>query len=117
MTQKMMETRRLNIDSVYLVDDSDNNIKRDLILEYSNSFPDKLYLQLLSPDPTIEGWMNSFTIEEVENHQVDWSSDEFSRTTFWTKNAGEAIIVASRMYHALKEDGVIGIIPLEGIGE
>ena len=66
MTQKMMETRRLNIDSVYLVDDSDNNIKRDLILEYSNSFPDKLYLQLLSPDPTIEGWMNSFTIEEGE---------------------------------------------------
>ena len=57
------------------------------------------------------------TIEEVENHQVDWSSDEFSRTTFWTKNAGEALIVAARMYHALKEDGVIGIIPLEGIGE
>ena len=53
------------------------------------------------------------TIEEVENHQVDWSSDEFSRTTFWTKNAGEAFIVAARMYHSLKEDGVIGIIPLE----
>ena len=66
MTQKMMETRRLNIDSVYIVDDSDNNIKRDLILEYSNSFPDKLYLQLLSSDPNIQGWMNSFTIEEVE---------------------------------------------------
>ena len=55
------------------------------------------------------------TIEEIENHQVDWSSDEFSRTTFWTKNAGEAFIVAARMYHSLKEDGVIGIIPLEGI--
>ena len=22
------------------------------------------------------------TIDEVENHQVDWASDEFSRTTF-----------------------------------
>tara|TARA_R100000234_G_scaffold104463_1_gene74260 strand:- start:655 stop:888 length:234 start_codon:yes stop_codon:yes gene_type:complete len=53
------------------------------------------------------------TIEEVENHQVDWSNDEFSRATFWTKNAGEALLVAARMYHSLKEDGVIGIIPLE----
>ena len=36
------------------------------------------------------------TIDEVENHQVDWASDEFSRTTFWTKNAGEAFIVAAK---------------------
>tara|TARA_R100000995_G_scaffold83329_1_gene58964 strand:+ start:935 stop:1159 length:225 start_codon:yes stop_codon:yes gene_type:complete len=57
------------------------------------------------------------TVDEVENHQVDWASDEFSRTTFWTKNAGEAFIVAARMYHSLKEDGVIGIIPLEDTGE
>ncbi len=66
MTQKMMETRQLKVDTVHLMDDADNTIKRDLILEYSNSFPEKLYLQLLSSDPNIEGWMNSFDIEEVE---------------------------------------------------
>ena len=66
MTEKMMETRRLRVDVVHLMDDADNTIKRDLILEYSNSFPEKLYLQLLSSDPNIEGWMNSFDIEEVE---------------------------------------------------
>lgn len=66
MTHKMMETRRLQVDVVHLMDDAENTIKRDLILEYSNSFPDKLYLQLLSPDPNIDGWMNSFSIEEVE---------------------------------------------------
>ena len=66
MTEKMMETRRLKVDVVHLMDDADNTIKRDLILEYSNSFPDKLYLQLLSSDPNIDGWMNSFSIEEVE---------------------------------------------------
>ena len=63
---KMMETRRLKVDTVHLMDDADNTIKRDLILEYSNSFPEKLYLQLLSSDPNIDGWMNSFDIEEVE---------------------------------------------------
>lgn len=66
MTEKMMETRRLRVDVVHLMDDADNTIKRDLILEYSNSFPDKLYLQLLSSDPNIDGWMNSFSFEEVE---------------------------------------------------
>ena len=38
---KMMETRRLRVDTVHLMDDADNTIKRDLILEYSNSFPEK----------------------------------------------------------------------------
>lgn len=63
---KMRETRRLRVDVVHLMDDADNTLKRDLILEYSNSFPEKLYLQLLSSDPNIDGWMNSFDIEEVE---------------------------------------------------
>jgi hypothetical protein len=48
------------------MDDAENTIKRDLILEYSNSFPNKLYLQLLSSDPNIDGFMNGFDIEEVE---------------------------------------------------
>lgn len=63
---KMTETRRLRVDVVHLMDDADNTLKRDLILEYSNSFPEKLYLQLLSSDPNIDGWMNSFDIEDVE---------------------------------------------------
>lgn len=66
MTEKMMETRQLRVDEIYLMDDAENVIKRDLILEYSNSLPDKLYLQLLSPDPNVDGWMNNFSIEEVE---------------------------------------------------
>ena len=63
---KMIETRCLKIDSIHLLDDADNSIKRNLILEYSNSFPNKLYLQLISPDPNIEGWMNSIDIDELE---------------------------------------------------
>ena len=63
---KMIETRRLKVDTVHLMDDAENTIKRDLILEYSNSFPEKLYLQLLSSDPNVDGFMNGFDIEEVE---------------------------------------------------
>ena len=33
------------------------------------------------------------------------------------KKCREAFIVAARMYHSLKEDGVVGIIPLEDTGE
>ena len=63
---KMMETRQLKVDTVHLIDDAENTIKRDLILEYSNSLPNKLYLQLLSSDPNIDGFLNGFDIEEVE---------------------------------------------------
>ncbi len=63
---KMMETRQLKVDTVHLIDDAENTIKRDLILEYSKSLPNKLYLQLLSSDPNIDGFLNGFDIEEVE---------------------------------------------------
>ena len=62
----MVETRSHKIDTLHLADDAENTIQRNLILEYSNSFPNKLYLQLISPDPNVEGWMNSIDIEELE---------------------------------------------------
>ena len=66
MTERMMQTRELHVDTVFLHDDNENSIKRKLILEYSDSFPDKLYLKLITLDPNIDGYLNNFSINEVE---------------------------------------------------
>ena len=60
------------------------------------------------------GWKVAVgTLEDVEKNRIDWSDDKLEMPTFWTKNAAEALIVAARMYHKMKDDGIQGIIPLD----
>tara|TARA_R100000030_G_C3160582_1_gene100666 strand:- start:244 stop:522 length:279 start_codon:yes stop_codon:yes gene_type:complete len=66
MTERMMQTRELYIDTVFMHDDNEKSIKRKLILEYSDSFPDTLYLKLISSDPSVDGCLNGFSMAQVE---------------------------------------------------
>ena len=60
------QERTLKVGTVCLEDDAERTVKRNLELTYSESFPDKLTLYFLSNDPNIEGYMNNYSLEEVE---------------------------------------------------
>ena len=58
--------RTLKVGTVAFQDDRDSIINRKIELTYSEAFPNKLYLYLLSNNPDDEGIMNGYNLEEVE---------------------------------------------------
>ena len=64
MTYKMCASQTLHIDKVYL-DDEHKLKERDLVLEYSDTHPEKLYLKIHHPDFK-KGTLHSYSMEEVE---------------------------------------------------
>ena len=56
----------LKVGTVCLEDDAERTVKRNLELTYSESFPDKLTLYFLCNDPSVDGYMNNYSLEEVE---------------------------------------------------
>ena len=60
------QERTLKVGTVCLEDDAERKVTRNLELTYSESFPDKLTLYFLCNDPSVEGYMNNYSIEEVE---------------------------------------------------
>lgn len=63
--QKMNATRSLRVDKVFINDDEEKGIERELILEYSDNHPNRLYLKVTEPNK-IGGALNSYSIYEVE---------------------------------------------------
>jgi len=63
--EKMRQTRSLRIDKVFINDDEEKGIERELILEYSDNIPNRLYLKVTEPNK-IGGALNSYSIYEVE---------------------------------------------------
>jgi len=63
--EKMRQTRSLRIDKVFIDDDEDKTIERELILEYSDNIPNRLYLKITEPNK-VGGALNSYSIYEVE---------------------------------------------------
>ena len=64
MTYKMCASQTLHIDKVYL-DDKHKLKERDMVLEYSDTHPTKLYLRIHHPDVK-KGTLHSYNMEEVE---------------------------------------------------
>ena len=62
----LISERTLKVGSVSFQDDRDSIINRKIELTYSDEFPEKLYLYLLSNNPDDEGIMNGYNLEEVE---------------------------------------------------
>ena len=62
----LISERTLKVGSISFQDDRDSIINRKIELTYSDEFPKKLYLYLLSNNPDDEGIMNGFNLEEVE---------------------------------------------------
>ena len=60
------QERTLKVGTVCLEDDAERTVKRNLELTYSESFPDKLTLYFLCNDPSVDGYMNNYSLEEVE---------------------------------------------------
>lgn len=63
--QKMNATRSLRVDKVFIDDDQEKTIERELILEYSDNIPNRLYLKITEPNK-VGGALNSYSIYEVE---------------------------------------------------
>jgi len=63
--EKMRQTRSLRIDKVFINDDEEKGIERELILEHSDNIPNRLYLKVTEPNK-IGGALNSYSIYEVE---------------------------------------------------
>lgn len=63
--EKMRQTRSLRIDKVFIDDDQEKTIERELILEYSDNIPNRLYLKITEPNK-VGGALNSYSIYEVE---------------------------------------------------
>lgn len=63
--EKMRQTRSLRIDKVFIDDDEDKTIERELTLEYSDNIPNRLYLKVTEPNK-VGGALNSYSIYEVE---------------------------------------------------
>ena len=63
--QKMNATRSLRVDKVFIDDDQEKTIERELILEYSDNVPNRLYLKITEPNK-VGGALNSYSIYEVE---------------------------------------------------
>ena len=63
--QKMNATRSLRVDKVFIDDDQEKTIERELILEYSDNIPNRLYLKVTEPNK-VGGALNSYSIYEVE---------------------------------------------------
>lgn len=63
--EKMRQTRSLHIDKVFIDDDEDKTIERELTLEYSDNIPNRLYLKVTEPNK-VGGALNSYSIYEVE---------------------------------------------------
>lgn len=63
--EKMRQTRSLRVDKVFINDDEEKGIERELILEYSDNIPNRLYLKVTEPNK-IGGALNSYSIYEVE---------------------------------------------------
>ena len=64
MTYKMCASQTLHIDKVYL-DDKNKLKERDMVLEYSDTHPTKLYLRIHHPDVK-KGTLHSYNMEEVK---------------------------------------------------
>tara|TARA_B100000035_G_scaffold315154_1_gene334149 strand:- start:2440 stop:2706 length:267 start_codon:yes stop_codon:yes gene_type:complete len=64
MTYKMCASQTLHIDKVYL-DDKHKLKERDMVLEYSDIHPTKLYLRIHHPDLK-KGTLHSYSMEEVK---------------------------------------------------
>ena len=64
MTYKMCASQTLHIDKVYL-DDEHKLKERDMVFEYSDTHPTKLYLRIHHPDFK-KGTLHSYSMEEVE---------------------------------------------------
>ena len=60
------QERTLKVGTVCLEDDAEKLVTRNLELTYSEFFPDKLTLYFLCNDPSVEGYMNNYSLEEVE---------------------------------------------------
>ncbi|HAM19916.1 MAG TPA: hypothetical protein DCP70_15455 [Alteromonas macleodii] len=70
MTQdKMRQTRTLRVDKVFVETDEGHSatltIERDVVLEYSDNVPNRLYLKITDPNK-VGGALNSYSIYEVE---------------------------------------------------
>jgi len=63
--EKMRQTRSLRVDKVFIDDDEDKTIERELTLEYSDNIPNRLYLKVTEPNK-VGGALNSYSIYEVE---------------------------------------------------
>ena len=62
----LISQRTLKVGSISFQDDRDSIINRKIELTYSDEFPNKLYLYLLSNNPDDMGIMNGYNLEEVE---------------------------------------------------
>ncbi len=62
--EKMRQTRTLRVDKVFLDDESQLR-ERELVLEYSDNIPNRLYLKVHHPEKA-KGALNSYSIYEVE---------------------------------------------------
>ena len=63
--QKMCTSQTLRVDKVFLDCDEAKTLERELILEYSDNIPNRLYLKLTSKHK-VDGALNSYSIYEVE---------------------------------------------------
>tara|TARA_R100001510_G_C7510796_1_gene110536 strand:+ start:268 stop:549 length:282 start_codon:yes stop_codon:yes gene_type:complete len=67
--EKMRQTRTLRVDKVFVETDEGHSstltIERDVILEYCDHVPNRLYLKIVDPHK-IGGALNSYSIYEVE---------------------------------------------------
>ena len=62
----LKEERTLKIGRIYIRDDNDKELSRNLEISYQESFPTQLYLYFIHDDPTHDSFSSALNYEEVQ---------------------------------------------------
>ena len=62
----LKEERTLKMGKIYIRDDNDKELSRNLELSYHEYFPTKLYLYFIHDDPTHDSFSSALNYEEVQ---------------------------------------------------
>tara|TARA_R100001463_G_scaffold35808_1_gene77631 strand:- start:244 stop:510 length:267 start_codon:yes stop_codon:yes gene_type:complete len=62
----LKEERTLKIGKIYIKDDNEKELSRNLELSYQESFPTKLYLYFINDNPDHDSFSSTLDYEEVQ---------------------------------------------------